>query len=194
MTSIPSISPPFAPLGHMKAATNLVTNGGFETNTTGWGDGGNTTLTRSTEQANSGTASGKSVMDSTSGVENACAFYPITFAGAGTYTLSAWVYIPTAWSGGTVALDHSGFAGSSPADGTDVNADMDVRDGWQRLGSTVTIAGGDLAGNMRVVATSIESGEFIYVDDAQIESGSVATPYVPTDGGTATRPATTWIA
>lgn len=193
MPLIPSICPVVAPVGRPKAATNLVTNGGFETSATGWGDGGNTTLTRSTEQAHSGAASGKSVMDSTAAGENACAFYPLTFAAAGIYTLSVWVYIPTAWTGGAVALDHSGYAGSSPSDGTNVNADMDTRDAWQRIVSTVTIAGGDLAGNLRVVGMDIESGEAIYVDDAQVEAGSIATPYVATDGGTATRPALNWI-
>ena len=172
------------------ASTNLIANGGFETNTTDWADGGNTTLTRSTEQAHSGGASGKSVMDATNAGENACAAYGVTFSGAGTYTFSIWVYVPTAWSGGTVAIDHSGYAGSSPADGTNVNANMATRDAWQRVTSTFVIAGGDLAGQLRVVATGIESGESIYVDDAQAEAGAVATPYIATDGGVASRAAT----
>lgn len=170
--------------------TNLVANGGFETAATGWGDGGNTTLSRSTEQARSGSASGKSVMDATNAGENACAFTAITFAAAGIYTFSVNVYIPTAWSGGTVALDHSGYAGSSPADGGNVNADMGVRDAWQRIVSTVAISAGDLAGQLRVVATGIESGESIYVDDVQVEAGATATPYIATDGATKTRVAT----
>lgn len=172
------------------AVTNLVSNGGFETNTTGWSDGANVTLSRSTEQAHSGVASGKAVMDTTNAGENACGFITVTAAAAGAHVWSAWVYVPTAWSGGTIALDTSGWTGLSPADGTNVNADMALRDQWQRIVAPITVDSGDLSGAVRVVVIGIVSGEFIYIDDAQFEAGAVATPYIATDGGTASRSAT----
>ena len=191
MPMIPSIAPGL--IGRPRAATNLITNGGFETNTTGWSDGGNTTLSRSTEQAHSGAASGKSVMDATNAGENACASITATAAAAGVHVWSVWMYIPAAWTGGTVALDTSGWTGISPADGTNFNANMALVDQWQRVTAFVTVAGGDLSGALRVVATGINSGEFIYIDDCQFES-AIATPYIATDGGTASRNALKWVA
>lgn len=190
---IPTVGPLVA-IGRPKTATNLITNGGFETNATGWVDGGNTTLARSTEQAHSGAASGKSVMDATNAGENACGAITVTAAAAGAHVWSAWLYIPTAWSGGTVSLDTSGWTGISPADGTNFNANMVLRDQWQRVEALVTVAGGDLSGQVRVVATGIVSGEFIYIDDAQFEAGEVATPYVHTDGVAGARPSLKWVA
>ncbi len=170
--------------------TNLLANSGFETNTTGWADGGNTTLSRSTERARSGAASGKSVMDATNAGENACAAITATAPSAGPHVWVPWLYIPTAWSGGAIAIDTSGWAGISPADGTNFNANMELRDQWQRVEALVSVAGGDLSGQVRVVATGIVSGEFIYIDDAQFEPGSFATPHIATDGATKTRVAT----
>ena len=133
-------------------------------------------------------------MDATNAGENGCAFITVTAVAAGGHSWSVWVYIPAAWTGGNIALDTSGWTGISPADGTNLNADMTKRDQWQRVHLPVVVAGGDLSGFVRVMATGIVLGESFYIDDAQFEAGAVATPYIATDGGTASRNALKWVA
>src|SRR3990167_8608460 len=53
------VSPSDFSLGIWEATTNLCTNGGFETNTTGWTTSGTSTIERSTAQAKFGAASAK---------------------------------------------------------------------------------------------------------------------------------------
>ena len=71
-----------------------------------------------------------------------------------------------------------------------VNANMGLRDQWQRVTLTFT-PGADVTGNIQVnnTGTAPTATRFIYIDGVQIETGSVATPYIETDGGTAARSA-----
>ncbi|MBI4034339.1 hypothetical protein HY380_00405, partial [Candidatus Saccharibacteria bacterium] len=181
---------PDSSYGIWEATTNLETNGGFETNTTGWSVYGTQTLSSSSERAKFGSKSGKATVVNTA--ENRLFFssnYTLTNAA---YTFSAWLYIPTAWDGGTIRLNSSGtFAGSTGTQS--VNADMGLRDQWQRVSMTLTPAAGDLTGSISVEAsaTGATAGKFIYVDGFQVEQKSIATPYVETNGGTASRSAAT---
>ena len=190
MPMIPSIAP--GPIGRPKGSTNLITNGGFETDITGWVSGANRTTVRSTEQAHSGAASLKTTANITFGAAN-IAEYAITLTAAA-HRVSVWLYIPAAWTGGNIAVSFNGFtSGSGPST---TNADMSLRDQWQRVvAGPFTPAAGDLVGSIIVRATvAFNSGEFVYVDDAQVEAGSTATPYIHTDGAVASRPRLKWVA
>lgn len=172
--------------GIFRATTNLEPNGGFETNATGWATGGANTIVRSSEQKKFGSWSLKCTYQNSLTL----AFDTLTLT-AVAHSLSGWVYIPSGWDGGTVRISCANFTGIS---GTlVVDANMALRDQWQRLElPNVTPAGGDLVGNPLnfVAATNPSAGKFIYVDGGQVEAQVYPTPYVHTDGGTASRVAT----
>jgi hypothetical protein len=122
---------------------NLVTNDGFEVDTTGWTTGGINTLVTSTAQAKFGSKSGLMIYANNLGFYD----YAITLT-ATLHTLSAWLYVPANWDGGTIRLRRNAFT-SATGDET-VNADMTLTDQWQHLVLTFTPDAGDLIGSIRV--------------------------------------------
>ena len=181
LRGIPSIAPHRA-IGKPPGATNYCLNGNVATNTTGWGTSGSSTIARSTEQVLYGTHSLKvTYVDNVDFV-----YYSVTLPAAGTYTHACSVYIPTAWDGTAMTLRIAGFTGSSG--GANTSLDMTKRDQWQYVYSTFTVVAGDLAGFCLYVRAdgAPTSGRFIYVSNGQIVAGGPV-PYIPTDGGTASR-------
>lgn len=169
--------------GVWSAATNLITNGGFESNTTGWSTGGTNTIARSTEQVKFGTQSLKcTYQDNTT-----LASFGITLT-AVAHSFSAWVYIPSDYDGTVPRLRFNGF---TSATGTLFrNLDLTKRDQWQRVKvNNVTPNSGDLAGTLELFesGTAPTAGRFIYIDGAQCEALRTATPYIETNGSTAAR-------
>jgi hypothetical protein len=71
---------------------------------------------------------------------------------------------------------------------------MDIRDAWQRVEFPLLPDANDLTGSFRVAVTGVTEAEFFYIDCAQLETGSVATPYIETDGDTAPRAGLKWVA
>ncbi len=125
-------------------AANLITNGGAEVNTTGWVPS-NATLTRDTTRARYGVASFKSVATATAAVEYGFVSPNPVVVGGVAYLLLGWVYIPTSYAGPAVSLQVANYVGAT---GTlSVNADMALRDRWQRLSLVFTPAAGDILGN-----------------------------------------------
>ena len=171
-------------------ATNLVTNGGFETDITGWVKAGTNTIAVSVEQAMFGTQSLKATyQDSTT-----LAQFAITLTSAG-YTASCFIYIPTAWDGGAPRLERVGFTGATGS--VNVSASLAIRDAWQRVVLSGFIPdAGDLTGAIQINAAAgvPTAGRFIYIDGAQTELGLIATPYIHTDGATASRAGMKWVA
>ena len=168
-------------MGIWAAATNLCTNGGFETNTTGWTAGGTNTLAASAAQAKFGTKSGLATY-----ADNATlADYAATITNAA-HTASVWVYIPANYDGGGIELRQLNYTVAASA----TAANMALTDQWQRLTLTFT-PGADVIGNLQVNNTGAAptATRFVYIDGVQIETGSVAMPYIETDGGTAARSA-----
>lgn len=168
------------------AAENLVANGGFETNATGYISSGSNSTVRSTAQAKFGSASGLCTYGGTVG--SGCAVYGITLTAA-IHAISAWVYVPAAFDGGGLSLAIGNFVGGSGTTGT---VNMLLRDQWQRVTASVTPVGGDLAGDVRLTLTGSQptpGTDFVYIDGVQVELGSLATPYIETDGATASREA-----
>lgn len=191
---IPSIGG-LSGIGKPTGRTNIATNGGAETNTSGWAAIGTNTIARSTEQAHSGAASFK-VTYQNSAAPMAVYEPPLVITDE-LHAFSMWVYVPAAWDGGQIKIRHSttigGFIGSTATD--EVHADMALRDQWQRISCVVNPDAADLSGRLDVcTASAPTAGRFIYVDDAQVEPGSYPTPYIHTDGATGTRQPSRWVA
>lgn len=167
------LASPDSSFGIWEATTNLCTNGGFESNTTGW-----TGVTRVTSQAKFGSASGE-VSPGT-----APASFGITLTAAA-YTASCWIYIPAAYDGTQVQIAFANFASAT---GTlTANANMAITDEWQKVDCPgATPNAGDLAGHIVVQDTGAPTSA-IYIDGVQVEAQPLATPYVETNGGTASR-------
>lgn len=166
------LTPP-AGVGVWEATTNLCTNGGFETDLTGWTALNTTVATRVTSQAKFGTASAQVVLDTTNQVEGI--FFAINYTNGTVYTISAWVNGP---AGEQLRLATSAQA-SSP---------VTLAGGWQRL--TFTFTAGVAETTLYVIrAAGATSAITYYVDGVQAEAKPIATPYVQTNGGTAARAA-----
>jgi hypothetical protein len=89
------------------------------------------------------------------------------------YTVQRALYLPASYDGSDVRLVQKGYGND-----TDVQADMTVRDDWQKvhLSFQPTIS---LDGEFDVVEVGLPptTGEAIYVDGLQTELGPIATPF-----------------
>lgn len=166
-------------VGIWPARSNLCANGGFEADLTGWASGSAYAITDSADQAKFGTKSLKSTYGS--GSDTNIADYAITLPAAGTYTISAWLYIPSAWAAGTPLIqvtDDGLFSGATW--GTRTIADTTLRDQWQRIYGTITVVAGGLSGTFVFRDTSGSfptAGQYLYLDGVMINEGPVALPY-----------------
>ena len=173
------------------AATNLVTNGGFETNTTGWeGTGG--TIARYTSAAKFGVASGRVEVTVAADLAGARQTTSIAAMTGTTFTASAWMRYTTVTANVQLII-----------------VEYDVTDTFLRIGGTsgsvaltgafarssVTVTLGANTTQIRVWAVTFgsQTADFL-VDGVQVETGAIATPYIETDGGTVTRSAGSVIA
>jgi len=155
----------------LMGTTNLVTNGGFETDTTGWLSS-NATLTRTTAEANFGSASLSAVLGA-----YGSASIPIATTDGQTYTASVYVKSGT---GQPIKAFYADSTYTIKAE-TDVSGSAD----WQRIVVSFTAAETN-SGFIYISDNGGATPYTIYIDGVQVELGAVATPYVETDGGTAT--------
>lgn len=167
---------PEGSMGIWEATTNLITNGGMETNDTGWTDV-SATGSRVTSQYKFGAAS-LEVVTGNAAANEGC--YHNFAATAAAYTVSAWVRGP---GGGTVRMAVRDNAGGSPQTGSAVT----LSSSWQRISLTTTALSS--ATWRCYVETDSQQSITFQVDGVQVEQQPLATPYVETDGGTASRSA-----
>lgn len=162
--------------GIWEAVTNLITNGGAETDTTGWVEQGSTT-TRSLAQQKFGDASLQVVTDDAGANEGP--YHAFAGAASTKYTVSAWV----GGTSGTVRI-----ALYDNVSGKQASAAVTLSATPQRITLTATTGAG--AVTFRVyVETDDQQDITFFFDGAQCEAQPIATPYVQTDGGTAARSA-----
>ncbi len=160
-------------VGIWEATTNLITNGGFETDTTGWTEQGSTT-TRVTAQQKFGDAAGEVATDNVGANEGP--YHAFTGAAATKYSVSAWVR-----GSGTVRI-----ALYDNVSGKQASSAVTLTSAWQRIEKIATT--GAASATFRVyVETDSQQNITFNVDGVQVEATSTPTPYVETDGGTATR-------
>lgn len=172
------------------AATNLVTNGGFETNATYYtadnGGAGVVTITRITTDAAFGAACGQLVTDGNNvdQGQNMAAFIEGLTAGVS----YAWSISAKSVSGATAARLRIRWFDAGTAQISTSDTDITLTTSWKRY----SISAPAPALTVKCVAQIINKNAVamtVNIDGAQFELGSVATPYIETNGGTATRSA-----
>lgn len=163
------------------SAPNLISNTGFETDTSGWGEWVATgAISRVTAQFHSGAASLQQV-----------AAGALSYIGVGTpansvagvsHTASVWVRVPTT---GTYFLEVQ----DGPRNWTQSSQQYAlVANTWKLVSVTFTPTNSSQIVFRLNKATGTFSGMTIFWDDAQVLT-PIATPYVHTDGATASRSA-----
>jgi hypothetical protein len=162
--------------GVWEATTNLVTNGGVESNTTGWAGNG-ATISRSQEQTKFGAWVLKAVHSANFGETR---FTAAAYTVGQVYTASIWIYRTEVTQ--TLAFQVRNATNSGSQGTVTIPATL----GWQRVAVTFTAT--TATGNIRVTDNT-NNGVFptYYVDGLQLELQPLATPYVETNGATATR-------
>ncbi len=179
---------PDSSAGIWPAATNLIANGGFESNTTGWDAVFNCSISRVDEQAKFGSWSLKATATASNNVQagNQSGYAAVS---AGTaYSASIWVRAGTALRVASINIRWFNSGGGFVAD-SGAGASVTLSSTWQRLTVTATAPGTAARGVLLLTVTGCAAGETLYLDGAQIEAQAVPSPYVHTDGGTATRSA-----
>jgi hypothetical protein len=157
------------------AATNLLDNTRFGTNTTGWATGGTNTIARSTDQAKFGDYSLKCTYGNTAAQ---LASYGITLTAAA-HSLAMEVYIPSNYDGTDLAINWNGFTGGVGT--STVSADMTKRNVWQRVEApNFTPDAGDLTGNVRIRenGSAPTAGRFVYIDGIDVIQSDISTSHI----------------
>jgi prepilin-type N-terminal cleavage/methylation domain-containing protein len=161
--------------GVWEGTTNLVTDGGFETNTNGWSSGSGGAFSRDTSLHKFGAASLKVTADGSTSGQGAYITFPVTTGT--TYTASVWV------NGDSIA-------------GKPINVRFDITGtysqaftvgaGWQRLTYT-HVADGTGTGDIFIRTGGGAYAGTFWIDGVQVEQKPYATPYVETNGAIASR-------
>lgn len=166
--------------GLYAAATNLYSNNGFETNTTGWVAQGSAVITRVTSDSKFGNASVEVNTGGSSAFEGIWNFgNSVTVSPSTTYTVSAWVKVPVGKSIMLTARQHdSGDNFLIQTSTTDYNGTGE----WERLALTFTT---QASGEKFVLALWTPSTQDVtfYADAIQLEANPEATAYTPSSRG-----------
>lgn len=177
--------------GVWPAATNLCTNGGGETNTTGWAIDA-AKYNNISSSAGAAKFGSKSILASGVGsANNNFQNINFTYANApiGTYTASAWFLAKNqTCPAAAIQLTNS-------TDGATTSSPTSVGTGtWVKITVTKTTTSVEdlvlrLYSNFAATSTGASGEIDMYFDGIQLETGFIATPYIHTDGGTASRSA-----
>ena len=172
---------PDSSVGVWPAATNLVTNGGFETNTTGWAiKAGGETLARVTTTSKFGSACAQITLAGLLGYEGLAGIQNLALVNGTVYTAGAWVWCET----GTLNLRIRVINVASVAIGTTTFVATTTP---QRVSVTVT-ATADTPFNVEILTNGAQTGR-LRVDGVSCYASAIDMPYIETDGGTASRSA-----
>jgi hypothetical protein len=172
------------------AATNLCRNGGAESNVTFWASN-NGVITRETSYSRFGLACFKGTAGATGGNYH---YTDGTISGATAGRVFAGsVYVRGI--GSTIGkvcnafLSEAGGAQGESTGGTHVDGTVTLTANWQRLVCTRVITQNDRTIVRMYVQqqTSPANGDILLWDGAQIEENPQATPYIETNGATASR-------
>jgi len=187
MPAVASIGNHRIAVSRPKGSTNLIANGGFETNTNEWvAIGTGTTIVRSTIEKYEGLASIEVDTPGTilnEGMQDAIG-RNVTLGA--TYTMSGSIKAPV---GATILIRFVQVGGASLASVTHIGTGI-----WERFSITgVFPSSGTAQARPQIFTnTSIQNITY-YLDALQFELGPTATPYISTDGAAASRPALKWL-
>lgn len=171
----------------LKYRTNMITNPSFEVDTTGWTSVAGATLTRSTSEFYTGSASLRVANSSQSAAQfdNGGQMIPLN-QGEGTYFISAYVKLD---AGATTAnyflrfLQYVSQGGSTVGTGNVGTLSLSPAGGWTRLSGSFTKVGIANFAAIRVVTSSTTPTDIFYVDAVMLEKSSTLKPYF--DGSSA---------
>lgn len=172
-------------VGIWDSSTNLITNGGAETNITGFGSlNGTETLSRDTTQAKFGTASLKVV---TTTATNQAAYQSVSGLTASSSGVAS------TWFKGTNGTTYTHWMSELGTGNTIVNwTNFTGTGAWQRITLPYTLSSTQTGLNYIVGRTSGTTVDTFWIDGMQVETGrSEATPYINTNGNSAVRPTAT---
>jgi prepilin-type N-terminal cleavage/methylation domain-containing protein len=174
-------APPTSSTGIWEGATNLAPNGGFETNTVGWANrNSGVTISRVTSDRVFGSAclqivSNGSLSDQGAVTQQAS---PIAVTANSAYTISFWARYTTL-SSGDAQLN------ITPQPVATAQRTITLTNSWQQYTYTFT---NDSNTTMFVIISSVTSSSMTWLlDGFQIEKKPVSSPYVETNGASATR-------
>lgn len=172
--------------GIWEATTNLLTNGGFETDTSTYTGLRSATLTRVTSDHKFGTACCQVV---TPGAALKEGIIRSNFAASAStaYAEGAWVKAP---AGTRLELSLDWYTGARVFNSTSVTS-LIATGGWDRVTVAATSPVGTTSVDFVLCTSSTGANQAVtfYVDGWQFEQKAIATPYVETNGATASRTA-----
>jgi hypothetical protein len=170
---------PDSSYGIWQGATNLIANGGLETDATGWVGHGNAAISQSNTYSKFGSKSLK-VISGDTGANGAR--FPVSISNSTTYSMGVWVYSPDAGNM-DIAIWRNDFGAYVGSNTVNVSANT-----WTYISGTGTTDGVSPWATLLVRNLNGAIRTF-YVDGLQLESGSTSTPYIETNGSTSARSA-----
>jgi RHS repeat-associated protein len=184
-------SAPDSSFGLWEPTTNQMRNGGVETNTNSWASVGTGTVTstRDTNWAKFGSASMKTVTDGAASGQGVAAQTAtgLTLPAATVESGSVWIKASVG-SGQVSALLRIYNSDGSQTNGTASTINLSTTP--QRIALKATVANGKTGNQVEIrLTTKTALAISLWADGAQIEQLPIATPYIQTDGATASRPA-----
>ena len=154
--------------------TDLITNGTFDSNVTGWSDndgGGGGAVTHETSTKYSGAGSAKITWpDPPTDYWGMMTASNVSSVQANTlYLIEAYIYIPSGWDGGDVFVSEGATFGSSSSEQY-VKASSSITNQWQ-LTKTMFRTASDTAGKLYFRASSTPSAtKYIFVDSVTMRA------------------------
>ena len=167
-------------LGIWEATTNLCTNGGFESSTTGWTQV-SAILAQDGSWSMFGSKSGR--VETADAQENEGAYITFVASGGVPHTGSAWARVAS--GSGTVRARIADNTGSTVTAGASVTLSATP----QRVTVTTTSSLTNGATYRLYLETDVQQPLTFWIDGVQPEPKSYATPYVATNGAVTTRAA-----
>ena len=155
---------------------NMITNGTFDSNTTGWIVGsGASAIAHETTTKRTGAGSVKVTLNGIGDWALITETQYLVTKSPSTVKMSCWVYLPSSYDGTfNLLLSHGGSVTESPSQEYTERADYTVKDDWQYVETTFTATNTDddnwrpylRVGNSE--SNYPTANKFIYVDDFQI--------------------------
>lgn len=156
-------------------STDILTNPGFEVNTTGWAVDGATSITRVTTNKYNGFASLQVVAPATANTGADTTAFTTPLISATQYTLS--FYVQASGSNFTTlraGVSNTGLAAGETA--CTLNSTSAVTTGWKRFSCTFTTS--TVSGTPYIfIEHSDATAHTFFVDSVQLQTGSVVTPF-----------------